>query len=386
VIGVLALLGLVGALAAGTLPRLRQQQRLQAAAARASTEQPRVTVAVARSAGADAERVLPGSSLPLLETGLYARATGYVAKRLVDIGDRVQEGQLLAVIAAPDVDDQLAQAKANLAQAKANLKVAEANADLAQVTLDRDLAAGLNTTVTAQQIDQDRATVKATAAQVVAAQASIKVNEATVQRYADLQGFQQIVAPFTGVITARNVDPGDLITADSPSTAREMFHLMRTDTLRVLVSVPQVYARSIRVDQDALVFPREDPRKQYKGKVTRTADALDPATRTLLTEVQVPNADNALRAGMYLQVKFVFNREVRPVLIPAAALVTRSEGSMVGVLDSRNQVHHRTVQLGRDYGAEIEVISGLDEGETVVVSPGDVLPEGTTVQPAPLGK
>jgi RND family efflux transporter MFP subunit len=373
-----------GALTAGTLPRLRQAREVDAAAAEVSSARPRVTVTVARQVAPDAERVLPGNSVPLREAGLYARTNGYLKRWLVDIGDPVKEGQLLAEISAPDIDDQLAQAKANLDQAKANLTLAQANSDLAKITLERDERSGPNVGVTLQQLDIDRATVRTTAAQVQATQASIEVNQALVQRYTDLQGFQKIVAPFPGVITARNVDPGDLITADSPSTSKEMFHVMRTDTLRVFVNVPQVFATGIKVGQDAVVFRREDPMKQFKGKVTRTADALDSNTRTLLTEVDVPNPQDVLRAGMYLQVRFSFGRKILPVMISAAAVITRTEGPMLAVLDDQQLVHYRKVQLGRDFGAEIQVLEGLKPGETVVVRSGDDLPEGTAVEPVPL--
>jgi RND family efflux transporter MFP subunit len=341
----------------------------------------RVTVAQARQAPAASEQVLPGNAQPLLEAALYARATGYIKTRSVDIGDQVKEGQVLAVIDAPDVDDQLAQARANLALARANHDLAKANAELARITLERDLKA--DTAVSFQQLDQDRATVKTTAAQVKSSLASIQVNEAAVQRFTDLQNFQKITAPFAGVITARNVDAGDLIAADSSQTTRELFHLMRTDILRVFVNVPQVYATNIKVGQSAAVYRREDVQKQYAGKVTRTANALDPNTRTLLTEVQVPNPDNALRPGMFLQVKFTFDREVVPVLVPAAALITRSGGSRVALLDGGQRVHYRDVRLGRDFGTEVEVVAGLRPGETVVVRPGDDLPEGKTVVPLP---
>ncbi len=236
------------------------------------------------------------------------------------------------------------------------------------------------------QIDQERATVATTMAQVEATRASIQVNEAAVQRFTDLQGFQTITAPFQGVITARNVDPGDLISADSPSTTREMFHLMRTDILRVFVDVPQVFATDVQVGQKATVFRRDDPHKPLGGKVTRTADALDHNTRTLHTEVQVVNADNALRPGMYLQVKFVFERAVPPVLIPTEALATRTGPPRVAVLDEQNRVHYRTVELGRDYGAEVEVVTGVQPGEKVIVHPGDDLAEETVVEAVALGK
>jgi RND family efflux transporter MFP subunit len=380
-IGGLAAVALAGALAAGTVPRLRQEGAVNAAAAETANALPRVTVAVARTETADAERVLPGNALPLLDAALYARTTGYIKARHIDIGDRVKEGQLLAEISAPDIDDQLAQARSNLEQSKANLNLAVANAELAKITLARDEKAGPGVAVAQQQIDQDRATVATTLAQVEFARANIQVNEAAVQRYTDLQDFQKIVAPFPGVITARNIDPGDLVSADTPNSSKELFHIMRTDVLRVFVNVPQVYATGIKVGQGAVLYQRDAPTKQFPGKVTRTADALDPNTRTLLTEVQVPNPDNLLRPGMYLQVKFVFDRSNPSVLIPAAALATRTGGPRVGVLDDQHRVHYRGVELGRDYGNEIEVVGGLKAGETVVVHPGDDLPEGAVVEP-----
>src|SRR5439155_20546999 len=189
---------------------------------------------------------------------------------------------LLAEITAPDMDDQLNQARANLDLAKAQLVLAQANFKLAKITLERDLKAGAWQGTSYQQIDQDRATVQTTESQVHAAQASIKVNEAAVQRYSDLVGFQKIAAPFPGVITARNVDAGDLISADSPTTSKELFHLMRTDTLRVWVNVPQVFATGIKVGQEAEAYLRYDRDNKHKGKVVRTGNALDPSTRTLL--------------------------------------------------------------------------------------------------------
>jgi RND family efflux transporter MFP subunit len=378
----LVVVALAGVLVAGTVPRLGREQVLNAEAAAVAASPPQVTVAVARSTKANAERVLPGNALPLLEASLYARATGYIKRRFVDIGDRVKRGQLLALISSPDIDDQLAQARANLTQARAQLKLAQANATLAESILERDNRA--RDAVAAEQRDTDRATYKTTVAQVEASRASIQVNTAAVQRYWDLQAFEKIIAPFPGVITQRNIDPGDLVTADS--TSLELFHLMRTDILRVFVNVPQTFATSLQLGQKAVVYRREDPQKQYTGKVTRTADALDPNTRTLLTEVQVANPKNALRPGMYLQVKFVFDRSIRSILIPTAALATRTGGPRVGVLDKQHRVHYRTVQLGRDYGAEIEVIAGLKAGETVVVHPGDDIADGTAVKPVPLPK
>jgi RND family efflux transporter MFP subunit len=383
--GVTAII-LAAALVAGAVPRLRQEQALNGQAATVADSPPRVTVAVARLSPADNDRILPGNALPLLEAGLFPRATGYIKTRLVDIGDRVEAGQLLAVIDAPDIDDQLNQAKADLAQARANLKLNQARVALAQITLNRSLEITRKDpgAIAPQEVDQDRATLATTTASVETSRASIQTNEAMVQRFTDLQGFEKVTAPFPGVITARNIDPGDLVSANS--TARELFHVMRTDILRVFVNVPQVFAAGIQVDQEAAVYQRDDPSKPFAGKVTRTADALDANTRTLLTEVQVPNPDNALRPGMYLQVKFVFRRVTPSIRIPAAAIVVRSGPRKVAVLDAQHAVHYRDVQLGRDFGDEIEVLTGLNAGDTVVVHPGDDIPEGTVVEPSPLKK
>jgi RND family efflux transporter MFP subunit len=382
--GMLIAIGLVASLVAAAVPRWRHAKELDAAAARSTSTPPIVAVAIARRAPVDSELNLPGNALPFREAALYARTNGYLKRWTVDIGDRVQEGQLLAEISAPDVDDQLAQARANLALVKANLEVSEANLVLAKITLSRDLAAGIATAP--QVIDQDRAQVATTAAQVASAKASIDVNQATVQQYADLQAFQKIVAAFPGVITARNVDPGALLTADTPSETRELFHLVQTDPLRVFVNVPQVYATTVAPGQTAFVYRPENPEKQFTGKVTRTANALDPNTRSLLTQINVPNPVDALRPGMYVRVKFVVIRDTPSVMIPSAAVVTRNDGPVVPVLDENNTVRYRKVQLGRDYGAEIEVVVGLEGGETVIVHPGDALPEGREVNPVSAAK
>jgi RND family efflux transporter MFP subunit len=380
-VGSLAAVALAGSLAAVTLPRLRHEQELDVTAARAAESPPLVPVATARRAPATSELTLPGNAQAFREAALYARVTGYVKRWTADLGDRVREGQLLAEISAPAVDDQLAQARANLALARANLQVSEANLDLAKITLSRDLAAGIATAP--ETVDQDRAQVRTMAARVESAKAGIQVSQATVQQYADLQSFQKIVAPFPGVITARNVDPGALVTADNPSETRELFHLMQTDPLRVFVNVPQVYATTVRTGQRAVVYRQEDPPRRFAGQVTRTARALDPNTRTLLTQIDVPNPDGALRPGMYLRVDLVADRPTPSVLIPSAALVTRNDGPEVALLGENKAVRYRKVQLGRDYGTEVEVVTGLEGGETVIVRPGDALAEGQAVEPAP---
>jgi len=382
VVGVLVVVALAGALVAATLPRLQHKKELEAAAAQSANAPPIVAVAIARRAPATSELNLPGNALAFREAALYARTTGYLKHWTADIGDRIPEGKIIAEISAPDVDDQLAQAQANLDLAKANLRVSEANLVLAKITLARDIAAG--NSVSQQTVDQDRALVESTDAQVGSAKASIEVNQATVKQFLDLVAFQKIVAPFTGVITVRNVDPGALVTADNPSETRELFHIMQTNPLRVFVNVPQVNAMMIAPGQTAIVYQQDDPLRLFTGTVTRTANALDPNTRTLLTQVDVPNPKDALRPGMYLRVKFVAANAAPSVLVPGAAVVTRNDGPVVALLGDNNTVSNRKVKLGRDYGAEIEVLEGLQGGESVIVHPGDALKDGQKVEPTPL--
>jgi RND family efflux transporter MFP subunit len=380
VIGVLLVVGMGVLYVTGTLPRLWHDKEIQSAAAAKAAAPLVVTTALAHRSPAEAQRGLPGNALPMLETSLYARTNGYIQERLVDIGDRVKADQRLAMIAAPDVDDQLVQSKADLQQAEANLNLNKANAELARTTLTRDRSAGL-IAVPAQQLDQDQATYDTAQASVKAAEASILVYKATVQRYADLVSFQEIKAPFDGVITVRNYDKGALIIADS-TAALPMFHVAQIDVVRVFVNVPQIFAPEVRPGQTAVVYRQEHPSRKFAGTVTRTSSALDPNTRTLLTEVDMPNPDAALLPGMYLQVDFNFPRLEPSLMIPSEAVTHRADGDWVGVLDGGDAVHYLKVQLGRDFGMEIEVLDGLSDGATVIVRPGDELPDGTVVQPA----
>ena len=380
-IGFLAVSALAGALVAGTLPRLRRERDLKQAAGEIATSLSRVTVVMAKTAPAATERVLPGNCHPLLEAAIFARTTGYLKSRRVDIGDRVKEGDLLAEIATPEVDAQLAQARATLLLTRSNLVRDQATEELAGIELNRSRNLLARQAAPQQEYDAYRAQAKVASANVKATESTLQVYQANIQRLETLQSFQKVTAPFSGVITARSVDPGDLVSADSPTSSREMFHLVQMDTLRVFVNVPQVFSTDVKVGQKAIVYRREDPKRTFAGTITRTADALDSGTRTLLTEVQVPNQDTALRPGMYLQVKFIFERQVPTLLVPAAALVTRSDGPRLAIMDDQWFVHYRKVQLGRDFGTETEVVAGVDAGDTVIIHPGDDLPEGSQVEP-----
>jgi RND family efflux transporter MFP subunit len=378
---VLTVATLAGALVAGGLPRLRQERALKAAAAEVSTALPVVPVALAKAAAASSERVLPGDSHPLLEASIYARTAGYLKTRRVDIGDRVKEGDLLAEISSPEIDAQLEQARASLLLSRANLERDQASSVLADTELVRSRRLLARQAVTNQEFEGFLAKDQVADANVKGAESSLRMNEANIHRLETLQSFQKVTAPFSGVITARNYDAGDLVSADNSNSSREMFHLVRMDTLRVFANVPQMFSTDVKVGQKAVVYRREDPRRTFTGTITRTANALDLSSRTLLTEVQVLNKEEALRPGMYLQVQFHFERQSPTVLVPAAALTARADGPRVAILDAQHRVHYRTVQLGRDFGSETEVLVGIDVGETIVVNPRDELAEGTVVEP-----
>lgn len=378
---VLASVGLAAAFAWGAIPKLQKQRGLKTAAAESAANRPTVNVVTPRRNPPQAERTFPGNAQPFYQADIYARTNGYLKRRLVDIGDRVEAGQLLAEIEAPDVDAQLLQAQATVLQARASLVRAQADEVFAQQEEDRYRKLFAAKAGTQEDFQNKVALSKVATANMGATQAMIDADVADVQRLAALQSFQKLTAPFAGVITVRNIDAGALITADNPSSEQLLFRLVATDPLRVFVDIPQVYATAIKVGQPATIIRREDPSHQYLGQVTRTASALDDTTRTLRTQIQVPNADGALLPGMYLQVKLTIDQDATTFLVPTAALVTRTNGPTLAVLDKGDVVKYRPVQLGRDYGAEIEILSGLNDQESVILHPGDDLPEGTLVTP-----
>lgn len=377
----LGIAAIAGGLIAGIRPRLIQQRQLETAAAEVSTTLPLVPVVLAKAASATTERVLPGDSHPLLEAAIYARTAGYLKSRRVDIGDRVKEGDLLAEISSPEIDAQLEQALATQLFTQANLERDQASSVLADAELLRSRRLIARQAATPQEHEGILAKDRVADANVKGAESNLKINQANIHRLETMQSFQKVTAPFSGIVTARNFDAGDLVSADSSTTSREMFHIVQMDTLRVFANVPQMFSTDVKVGQKAVVYRRDDPKQTFAGTVTRTATALDPSTRTLLTEVQVRNPAGALRPGMYLQVRFLFERQIPTVVIPAAALVTQSDGPKLVVLDAQDRVHYRAVQLGRDFGLETEILVGVDVGERVAVNPRDELPEGTRVKP-----
>jgi RND family efflux transporter MFP subunit len=380
VAGVFAALFVVGA-----LPRLVVRHRLRADADAVANRLPIVSTVNPQRAPEVIEVPLPGSMEAILETGIWARTDGYLEARYVDIGDRVRKGQLLADIDTPEVDHQLMQAIATMSQDKANVVKAEADLALARTTLQRYLTAGPGT-VSKQQIDERTSAVTDAEKAVDAVRATVDADEANVHRLLDLQSFQKVYAPFEGVITQRNVDPGSLISAGSTTGTRELFRLAQVDVLRIFVYVPQSYAPDIKVDEPADVTVRELPGRVFTGKVTRTAGAIDPTSRTLLTEVQVPNPDGLLLSGSYATVQFKIRRPDPPLVVPQSALLIDANGVRVALVDADGTLHYRPVQIGRDYGNDAEVLSGLSTTDVLATGLSPNVAEGSRVEvakPAP---
>jgi RND family efflux transporter MFP subunit len=374
--------------------RPRQQRHLEATeAAEATRGAPTVLVAKAELAPARGVLALPGNIEAIAETPIFARSEGYLQKRMVDIGDRVNTEQLLAVVDAPEVDKQVQQAQATmsraeagLAQAKAALEQSSAQLKLAEVTAQRWNTLFEKRVVSRQEADEKqaayearRADSEAARANVAAAANAVTASQADLQRLMDLKGFQQIRAPFAGIITARNTDVGALIRSGA-SDGRELFRLARIDTVRIMINVPQANIPAIRVGEEATVSVQERPSREFAGRIVRTANALDPETRTLLAEIQVQNPHYVLLPGMYAQVRLENAQAAPAILISGDTLVIRSDGPQVAVVRENGDIHYQKVKLGRDFGAQTEVISGLAGGESLVINPGDEIQEGAVVK------
>lgn len=376
----------------GYVPRQRREQVLAAESQAGVQALPIVTVATVQLSATKGSLVLPGSIQAVTEAPVLARASGFIRKRSVDIGDRVTAGQALAEIEAPELDQQILQAKATLGQANSAVQQAEAaveqgrtNAELARVTAQRWANLFTRGVVSRQENDTYQAqyaaqqsNVQALEKAVAAARSNVTAVEANVARLSDLKSYQTVKAPFAGVITLRNVDTGALVNEGNTL----LFRIAQTGTLRTYVNLPQGDAGAVRVGQTAAITVPELPGRKFAGKVTRTSNALDPATRTLLTEIQVSNADGRLLPGTYAQVDLLVARRNPVATIPGDTLVVRSDGPQVAVVDDAGTVHFTRIQLGRDYGDHLEVLSGLQPGQQLVVNPSDAVREGVKVKPA----
>jgi RND family efflux transporter MFP subunit len=373
-LGGTALFLLLGGLAIGTWRRHEADLGVAVTAQRSRAFVPDVRVAAVRESGSTITVRLPATTTAFEAANIFARTSGYIEKRYVDIGDRVKAGDLLAGIVAPELDHQITQAKATLAQNQATLKQTQASRDLAQVTNSRDSNLVKQGWLTLQQGDNDRLTLQAQAAAVEVAQSNIAAQEAQIRILEQEKAYQRVVAPFDGVITQRNIDNGSLVTSGSTF----MFTLMHSDVIRTQAFVPQDEAFGVGPGVDAVVRVPEIPDRTFPGKVTRIASALQPGSRTLLTEIDVPNADGALSPGIYCTVQLFIPRRTPAMMIPADAVVFDQNGLHVAVV--RNGiVHLQKITIARDFGTAVEVHDGVEPGDQVVLNPMVNLTEGSKV-------
>lgn len=340
---------------------------------------PFVSVIHATRIEGESAMVLPGTLKAYVESPLYARTNGYLKKWYKDIGSHVNKGDLLAEIDTPEIDQQLAQMRADLTTAQANLGLAGTTTTRYQELLKSD-------SVSKQDADNASGNYAARQAMVLSAEANVK-------RLEELESFKRVYAPFSGVITQRNVDAGNLINAGNGGSAtKEMFDLAQIDPLRVFVSVPQSFAPSIRVGMKACLELTEFSGRNFCGQVARTANAIDPSTRTLLTEVDVPNPSGTLLPGSYAQVNFNVKLSGQRSTLPINALLFRPEGTMAAVVGPDNHLRLTKITIGRDFGSNIEVLEGISPDDNVVINPPDALEQGQQVRvstpvstPAPAG-
>jgi RND family efflux transporter MFP subunit len=386
-LGVIVLI--VVAFFAGYIPLQKRKALVGSQAQEQEQALPRVEVIEVGRSSRISELQLPGNIQAVTEAPILARADGYIQRRLVDIGDRVQAGQPVAEIEAPELDQQVRQAKANLQQAQAALEQAlandqqgKSNLELARVTAQRWASLVAQGVVSKQDNDQYQAQYQAQIAGVQSLEKAIAVQraniaaaEANLARLDEMQAYRVVKAPFAGVITLRNVDVGALV--NSGSTL--LYRIAQTGTLRTYVNVPQTNASSIRPGQPARLSIASLPGRYFTGTVARTANSLDPTSRTMLVEVQVPNADGALLPGMYAQVDLSSARMNAPLLVPGGALMVRADGTQVAVVRPDSTVHLQKIEVGRDYGDRLEVIRGLQEGDRIIANPNDAAREGVKV-------
>jgi multidrug efflux system membrane fusion protein len=326
---------------------------------------PTVATVQPKSEPGNDELVLPGNLQAYEESPIFARTNGYLLRWYKDIGSKVQKGDLLADIDTPEVDQELLQAQASRQQINAALGLAKISADRWANLLKSD-------SVSQQEADQQ-------ASGYQQAQANLAAADANVRRLEQLESFKRVYAPFAGVITRRTVDPGALINSGAGAAGSQLFNLARVDPLRVYVNVPQAYAPLMKIGVKAVVTLQEFPGQKFTGTVVRTADAIDPATRTLNTEVDVPNKDGKLLPGSFGQVHFATGNAVPRITVPVNTMLFRAQGAQVAVVDKDNKVRLRNITIGRDFGATLEILGGVEVSDQIVINPSDSLEDGQQV-------
>ncbi len=364
-IAVLAFAAVAAIIIGGIVPRKHAEARLAA-----ETEQmaaPTVSIVHPKHSAPSDEVVLPANVQAYIDSPIYSRTNGYLRRWYVDIGGQVKQGQLLAEIETPEVDQQLR-------QARSDLQTAEANLNLAKITADRYVGLLKTDSVSKQETDNAEANYAAQKATVQAAQANVK-------RLEELQSFEKIYAPFSGVVTYRNTDIGHLIdSGSSGGTRTELFHIAQPDKLRVYVNVPEIYAASTKPGINADLVVSEYPGRRFPGTIVRTANAIDQTTRTLLIEILVNNPTETLFSGAYAEAHFKLPNASSSFILPVNTLLFRSEGLRIAAVDSNNHAELKPITVGHDYGTEIEVVAGLTGDESIIVNPPDSIVSGEEVR------
>jgi RND family efflux transporter MFP subunit len=351
-------------LVSGILSRVRARTTLKAETAQVALTA--VSVVSPEQAAPTQEIILPGNVQPFITSPIYARTNGYLRKWYVDIGGRVKQGQLLAVIETPEVDQQLQQARSNLLTAQANL-------ELAAITKSRYQGLLKSKAVAQQDVDNAVGTYNAN-------KAIVEADKAAVDQYTALVSFEKVYAPFDGVITARNTDIGDLINSGSGGGVKtDLFHIVQPGKLRVYVNVPEEYSRGTKVGMTADLHLAEFPDRKFQGKLVRTSDAITVTTRTLLVEIDVDNPTGTLLTGSYAEVHLAVPSQASTFLLPVNTLLFRSEGLQVGIVRD-GKVVLSAVTPGHDFGSQIEIVSGLKPDDRVIINPPDSLVTGQQVQ------
>jgi len=347
-----------------TVNRMHSAKETRAETAELAT--PSVHVITPKISKADVDLVLPGNVEPFADTPIFARTAGYVKRWLVNIGTNVKTGQLLAEIDSPEIDQQLQEAEASLDQAQSNYKLAALTAERWKAMLERK-------TVSQQETDEKDG-------QLSAAQATVDSAKANVRRLQELKSFELVTAPFDGVITQRQVNVGDLISVGASNSESEMFRIAQDNVLRVFTNIPEVNSEQVKVGQAARVELASSPSAPAEGKVVHLAGAIDPASRTLLAEVQVDNGDHRLLAGGYAKVILPIHSDKPALVVPVNTLLFRPDGTVVGVVKQDNTVELKGVKIGRDFGTEVEIVSGIAPTDRIVLNPSDSLESGDHVQ------
>jgi RND family efflux transporter MFP subunit len=374
-----AFLLLAGSLALGGWGNYAQQQQVVATAKRTADSVPSLQAATVKASPGTVSVTLPGTTAAFAAASIYARATGYIAKRNVDIGDRVKAGDLLAELAVPELDDQIAQNEATLDQLRSSLEQAQAVLVFAQQQAERYLELAKTAIAgTVQNAQRYTSRLQQQWAAVAAAKHNIIAQESLVRQLHQNRDYASVVAPFDGVITQRNVDVGSLVQGNATS-GTFMFEIMQKDVIRVWAYVPQDAAFGVAPGIEAIVRVPELPDREFPGTVTRIADALQPGTRTLLTEVDIPNPDGTLRPGIYCTIEFQVPRKTPSVSVPADALIFNRSGLQVAVVNN-GRAEIRRVRVVRDLGKRVEVTTGINAGDQVILNPPVSLVDGSKVK------